>query len=116
MALQRQRTALVVQDQPREPGRRAAYVWAEHDRVLRVLAQLSLVQPRREELDVRSAAVDELLVPHRKLQHQRLVLVLERLHLGRVCVVTIVLERPQACVERLVRSILAASNVNFTLS
>jgi hypothetical protein len=30
--------------------------------------------------------------------------------------VTIVLERPQACVERLVRSILAASNVNFTLS
>lgn len=71
---------------------RTTHIGSEHDRVLRIASELGLVQTRRKQLDVRTTAVNVLLVLGGELQNQVLVLIVEHIvHLRRVAIETSIL-------------------------
>ena len=67
--------SIVVKDDMNLLGARAADVGTEHDRVRRLAMHVLLVQRTWEYLDIATSAVNVLLMLHRQLDNQCLVLV-----------------------------------------
>uniref|UniRef100_A0A2M4DHF4 Putative secreted protein n=1 Tax=Anopheles darlingi TaxID=43151 RepID=A0A2M4DHF4_ANODA len=75
--------ALVAEDHVHLLGARTADVRSEHEQVRRFTVQILLVYGAIEHLQVSATAVDVLLVLDRELHDERVILVGERLELGR---------------------------------
>jgi len=115
LLLGQQIRALVVEDDVDLLGRVAANVRPEHDQVVRVAAQLLLLQAGRVQLDVAAAAVDLLLVLHRELHDERLARVREGRELGADAVEARVLARLDAHVLERVAKELAVRQLELAL-